>query len=269
MFFYAAGNEPKQDGFSLAMHYNRNLILFSWLPMLIFDVLGIYYLNIDQHVCSTSPLWIWSLFALVFQVFFFYLVALCTMIKYSFEYYKLHMTMGAVAICSGIISSGAVILFAPEDYTCSNMKSTGLYLWALFAFSVVAIGAIYYIVRFFVELDIIIQSKKKITAESDYLLAQVSVGDPNADPEAQVEGENDETRQPKPCQRPGCDQFGTVLCATCKQVCYCSSACLFTHHKGAHKFECAKLLSAATPNKGLLGNVRPSSYVPHDALKGV
>ena len=267
MFFYISGNEPKQDGFSLAMHYNKTLILVSWFPMLIFDLMGIYYLDIDHHICAVSPLWIWSLFALVFQVLFFYLIALCTMIKYSYEYHRLHMTIGALVICSFIMISGAVILFSSTPYTCRNMRSSGLYLWSLFAFSVISIALLYYLVRTFVEHDAIRQGKKK-TVESDYLLAQLNVGDT----EAQIPADDELNREPLPCYRPECNEYGTTLCGTCKQVCYCSSACLFAHHKTVHKFECLKMLSESRgkelgPNNRLLGSLRTSSYVPHDASK--
>jgi hypothetical protein len=236
---------------------------------LIFDLMGIYYLKIDHHVCAVSPLWIWSLFALVFQVFFFYLIALCTMIKYSFEYYKIHMTIGAVVITFSIFASGAVILFSNYGggYTCTNMKNSGLYVWALFAFSVVSIGVSYFLVRTYAEYEALKLGKKK-TAESDYLLAQVAVGDRNADPESQVY----DLKESQPCGRPSCNEFGTTLCPTCKMICYCSSACLHSHHKTQHKFECAQMLtdndnSARKPNSSLLGNVRSSSYIPHDAVK--
>lgn len=181
------------------------------------------------------------------------------------------MTIGALVICSVIMSSGAVILFSSEGYTCINMKNTGLYLWSLFAFSVIAAAVLYYLVRTFVEHDAVRQGRKK-TAESDYLLAQVNNGNPHADPEAQLPAEDDDERVPILCYRPGCEEFGNTMCATCKQVSYCSSGCLFTHHKAVHKFECARLLSesknkGAKPSPRLLGSLRTSSYVPHDAVK--
>ena len=256
----------------MAMHYNRNLIMASWLPLMVFDIMGIYYLTIDNHVCPTSPLWIWSIVTLVFQMFFFYLIALCAMINYSFEYYKLYMTIGGTAINATLSTIGGIILYSTSpSYTCTHLKVTGLYVWSNLAFSLVSAATVYYAVNAITEFGAIRLDKKLKTAtESDYLLAQVANGDPLADPEARnpiQEGEGE--REPTLCHRPGCEEYGTTLCATCKQVSYCSSACLFAHHKTTHKFECAKLMSEGAGGKDntrLLGTVRPGSYVPHDSL---
>jgi MYND finger len=264
MFFYMAGNEVNpSDGFSMTMQYNRSFILELWLPLLVFDVVGVVYLVYDYHVCEVSPMWIWCVFAIFFQLIFFYLVALATTIRYSYEKYRLHSHIAGVVITMIIVISGAVVLFA--GFTCDNMKATGLWIWALFAFTVVTIALVYYIVMTIVEHEEVRSGRRKRSGERDYLLEQLANEQtPHPDTVEEKEADVEAHRQPTACRRPGCMKLGTVLCSACRQVSYCSTECLYQDYKDVHKYECPKMRGESTRGSeqlGLLGHMRKNSYI--------
>ena len=58
---------------------------------------------------------------------------------------------------------------------------------------------------------------------------------PDADPD--VHRFDVTTRKPISCQRRGCTNLGTVLCAACQQASYCSSECLYLDFKGNNLVE--------------------------------
>jgi MYND finger len=264
MFFYLAGSEvDPTDGFSMTMQYNRSFILELWFPLLVFDIVGIVFLVIDYHVCEVSSLWIWCLFALIFQMIFFYLIALAATIKYSYERYRLHSNLAASLITMVIVISGAVILFA--DVICDNMKQTGLWIWALFAFTVVSIAFVYYVIVTILEHEEVRSGRRKRSGERDYLLEQLN-NEQTPHPETVEEAGTDAEahRKPTACRRPGCMKLGTVLCTACRQVTYCSTECMYQDYKDVHKFECTKMRADSTRSTnqpGLLGDMRKNSYI--------
>lgn len=267
MFFYMAGTEVKQDdGFSMTMQYNRAFILEIWFPMLVFDIIAIVFLSLDYGVCQADPLWVWGLVALVFQVFFFYILALCATIDYSYEKFRLQANIVAMAITGIIAISGAIILFAPA-ISCGGLLYSGLWIWSVFAFTVVTIAFFYYAIASIYEYEEV-QAGRRKRPEMDYLLHQVIDEQPNADLEELDASRYDRTRQPISCQRRGCLKLGTYLCAACKQASYCSSECLFLDFKAEHKYHCSRMLAESLDaqtrrhESGLLGRVRHSSFVP-------
>ena len=144
MFFYLAGNEVKpDDGFTMTMMYNRNFILEIWFPMLVFDIIAVVFLSIDYSSCPADPLWIWSLMAVVAQIVFFYCIALCATINYSYEKFRLHANVAAFAITGTVAITGAIVLFLPK-LSCVALLYSGLWIWAIFAFTIVGIAFIYY-----------------------------------------------------------------------------------------------------------------------------
>ena len=144
MFFYLSGNEVKaDDGFSMTMQYNRNFILEIWFPMLVFDIIAVVFLAIDYSSCPGDALWIWSLLATVSQIVFFYCIALCATINYSYEKFRLHANVAAFAITGAVSITGAIVLFLPK-LSCVALLYSGLWIWAIFAFTIVSIAFIYY-----------------------------------------------------------------------------------------------------------------------------
>ena len=269
MFFYLAGAEVKpDDGFSMTMQYNRAFILELWFPMLVFDIIAIVFLSLDYGICPGDPLWVWGVFALVFQVFFFYILALCATIDYSYEKFRLHANIVAAAITGVIAISGAVIILSPS-VSCAGLLYSGLWIWAIFAFTIVTIAFAYYAIASYFEYEEVLAGRRK-RPEMDYLLHSVIDEQPNADLEESYASRYDRTRQPIACQRRGCQKLGTYLCAACKQASYCSSECLFLDFKAEHKYHCSRMLAESLPpetrrqESGLLGQVRHSSFVPSD-----
>ena len=266
MFFYLAGAEVKpDDGFTMTMQYNRSFILELWFPMLIFDIIGITFLAIDFDHCDPGdPLWVWGLAAIFLQVVFFYLVALCATIDYSFEKFRLHAKIASASITGVVSISGSIILFAP-NISCPDLLYSGLWIWAIFAYTIVTIAFLYYSVSSYLEYVEVIAGNRK-RPEMDYLLHRVIDEQPNADPEA-LSSMRDRSRKPIACNRRGCMKLGTALCAACKQASYCSSECLFLDYRAEHKYHCARMLAESHPaetrhtDTGLLGTIRHSSFI--------
>jgi len=120
------------------------LVIFSMISLLLLSIVylcfGIYYLVKDQDVCSSfSPLWIYSFVALL-------LVIVGQIFVYFFSEFVMNIGSKTqrqlyswVVLELGITAYGIIIV---GGFTCEDMTTKGLYVWAMITLSINGLAAI-------------------------------------------------------------------------------------------------------------------------------
>ena len=95
-------------------------------------VFGIIFLVDDRYICyDMSPLWIFSLVALLapciypISLMVAHEIRQCVGGSDAFRY-----LLVSVFVNAAIFIYGGIIIYSSDEYVCSNMTKTGLYIWA-------------------------------------------------------------------------------------------------------------------------------------------